>query len=333
MLLTKRVALRKCLEFQGRKMCLVSGSANLGLAEKVAGKLGLGVLDMVRQKFKCGESMVRITDLDCHIKRHDVYVFQGVDDHVNDNLIELALIQDTLGRAGASEVRVVLPYMPYSRQDKRKKMNGSCLIEPVSVGVVARMLNAGTIHGLTSVDFHSDQIELAFGNTPVTHLSAQSLLINHFRHFEGREDVVVVSPDAGRDKFCQEVADDLKLRMITMQKVRPADNEAKIISDLDSLKGKTVLMFDDMCDTGGTVRAAKAKINEAGCTAVYFAATHGILSGPGVENLREAGFEEVVFTDTVSIPDEKRVGFDALTVISVSDMLADSIIQEFRGQA
>ncbi len=295
---------------------IVSGSAHPDLAADVAAHLGVQLGKITLSTFSCGESYAR---LDESIRGDEIYVIQTIGETPNDDYMELFLIMDALKRASAAAIHVVMPHFGYARQDKK-----SAPREPISARLMADLMTAVGLDRLITVDLHADQIQ-GFFNKPVDHLTALPLFVDYFAQ-KNLRDLVVVAPDAGRAKFAKKLGDRLGAQLAIMHKTRPQHNVAEIMNIVGDVKGKTLLLVDDMVDTGGSVTSGIDALRKHGCNDdIYLATTHPVFSGPAVERLSKANFTEVVCTDTIPVPQSKR--FDSLRVLPIASLLAEAILR------
>lgn len=291
---------------------LFTGNSNPELAKNIAKHLGMELGKAIVEKFPNGEIRVEILD---SVRWEDVFVIQSTSPPANDHLMELMLLFDALRRASARSITAIIPYFGYSKQDKRKTGR-----EPVSAKVVANMLTSAGIDRLITFDLHAGQIE-AFFNIPVDNFPTVSFFCKHFKE-KGLKDLVIVSPDAGRLKTAREYASMLGCRIAVVDKYRESFKGAKAMHLLGDVEGKHALLIDDMIDTGGTIATAAAAVKEHGAKKVSICVTHALLTGPAVERLSSLGVE-VVTTDTIAIPQEKR--FENLVILSIAPLLAEVI--------
>jgi len=221
--------------------------------------------------------------------------------------------------ASAHRVIAVTPWFGYSRQDKK-----SAPREPISSRLVAHMLEAAGADRVLTMDLHAGQVQ-GFFSKPVDHMTAMFILTQYFRD-QQLEDLVVVSPDAGRVKLAKKFAEKVGAELAILNKERPAQQVAEIAYVIGDVKDKTAVIVDDIIDTAGTLRAAGETVKDEGARRVYAAATHPVLSGNAFENLAASPFERIVTTDTIPL----RAGApDNITVLSVADLLTDSIRRIF----
>lgn len=296
-----------------KEVMVFSGSASPDLAGSVAKNLGieLGKVDISR--FSNGEIYVRFQQ---SVRGGDVYLIQTLSNHVNDALMELLIMVDAAKRASADAITVVIPHYGYARQDKKTKAR-----EPIAAKLVADLLRVAGIDRLVAVDLHAGSIQ-GFFDVPVDHLTAVSALSDYFKQKQ-INDLVVVSPDVGRVKTAKKYADYLGASLAILHKVRPDHNKAEIHHVVGEVEGKAALLVDDMIDTAGTIAEAANAVKSNGATIAYAAATHPVLSGPAIERLKTAPIEEIVFTDTIPIPEEKMLG--NMKVLSLAPLIAETI--------
>src|SRR3954467_3712699 len=305
-----------------KRMMLFSGRANPELASKISGKLGVDLGGVTLKTFSNGEVYCRYEE---SIRGADVFIVQptcgnpatGI--NANDALMELLLMIDAAVGASAHRVIAVTPWYGYSRQDKKSMGR-----EPISARLVARALETAGADRVVAMDLHAGQIQ-GFFSKPVDHMTAMGMITQYFNDMQ-LDDLVVVSPDAGRVKLAKKFADKLGAELAILNKERPAQQVAEIAYVIGDVKGKTAVIIDDIVDTAGTLKVAGQSVLAAGARAVYAAATHPVLSGNAFENLAAGGFEQIVVTDTIPL----RAGApDNITVLSVADLLTDSIRRIF----
>jgi ribose-phosphate pyrophosphokinase len=309
------------LEYNKRLM-LVTGRANPGLAARIAEKLGVELGDMSLKTFSNGEVYCRFGE---SVRGADVFIVQPTcanpDEGMtaNDALMELLVMIDAAVGGSAHRVIAVTPWYGYSRQDKK-----SAPREPISSRLVARMLESAGIDRLLTMDLHSGQIQ-GFFQKPCDHMTALFMLTQYFQDL-GLEDLVVVAPDAGRVKLNQKFADKIGADLAILNKERPAQQVAEINYVIGDVAGKTAVLVDDIIDTAGTLKAAAEAVADAGARRVYAAATHGVFSGNAWENLAASRFEQIVVTDTIPLPPGAP---DNVRVLPCADLLSNSIRQIF----
>lgn len=293
---------------------LFAGSSHTKLAEEIAKELGVELSDLVISRFACGEIYAKPKH---SVRGEDVFVIQTASGNVNEDLMELFIILDSLKRSFAGRIHVVMPHYAYSRQDRVASPR-----EPISAKLVADLISTAGADHLITMKLHSDQ-EQGFFNFSVDNLDPCRLFADYF-NAKGIDDFVVVSPDAGGAKDAKKFADLIGANLAIIHKNRPKHNESEVTHVVGEVEGKTCLIFDDMIDTAGSVTAAIKALRDMGANEdVYLAATHAVFSDPATERFKAAGFREVVVTNSIPIGDEKQ--FDGLTVLSVAPLLAKII--------
>lgn len=298
-----------------RTLQIFAGRSNPELAQEIATQLKqpLGTVEIAT--FANGEIYCRFEE---SVRGSDVYVIQTHSSPVNEAIMEQCIMIDALKRASAGRITAVCPYYGYSRQDKKARSR-----EPIAARLVADMLSAAGAERVISVDLHTGQIQ-GFFDFPFDHLTALPLLADWVRN-EVPGDVVVVSPDAGRVKVTERMASMLQSDVAILYKRRSTDvrNESETLAVVGDVEGRHCILVDDMIDTAGTICGAATLLKDHGAAGVDALATHGILSGPAVDRLKNAPIERIVVTNTVPVPPERR--FDKLTVMSAAPIVAKAI--------
>jgi ribose-phosphate pyrophosphokinase len=304
-----------------KNLMLFSGRAHLELAEEVAKYLGVSITPQSAYDFANGEIFVRFDE---SVRGSDAFVIQSHCEPINKWVMEQLIMVDALKRASAKRITVIMPFYPYARQDKKHKGR-----EPISARLIADLFKTAGADRIMTVDLHTAQIQ-GFFDGPVDHLFGQNLLAEHVAERYGEEDLVVVSPDAGRTKLAEKWADQLGgVPIAFIHKTRDPLRPNEVVANrvVGDIRGKLCVVIDDMVDTGGTISKAVQQLLAEGAGGVVLAATHGVLSGPAFERLAECGAREVIFTNTLPIPEEKR--FSGMTVLSIAPLLARAIEQVF----
>ena len=291
---------------------LLAGTANRPLAEEIARVLEYPLGEVTIKKFADGEIFVRIDE---NVRGRDLFIIQSTT-APGDNIIELLLLIDAARRASAARINAVIPYFGYARQDRKDQPR-------VAIGakLVANMIAKAGADRVLSVDFHQHQIQ-GFFDIPVDHLYASPVFTRYFREKQ-LTNLVVISPDVGSAKMARGFAKRLDATMGIIDKRRPAANVAEVMNVIGEVEGRDCLLSDDMIDTAGTMAEAAVALKRLGANDIYACATHALLSGPAVDRLSNAPFKEIVVTDTVPVPREKR--FPTLTVLSVGELLGRAI--------
>lgn len=288
-------------------------TASQDLGEKIAKELGTELGKCKVSHFADGEILVEVGE---SVRGKHVYIIQSTSGPVNDNLMELLILTDALKRASAREITAVIPYYGYARQDRKAKAR-----QPITSKLVADMLTAAGVHRVVTIDLHAAQIQ-GFFNTPIDDMTALPIIGSYFKSLN-LEDVCVVSPDHGGAVRARKLANALHSEIAIIDKRRPRPNVAEVMGIIGNVEGKNCIMIDDMIDTGGTIVAGAAVLKEKGAKDVYIACSHPVFSGAAVERLQASCAKEVVVTDTIHLPEEKR--FEKLHIVSVSELLAHTI--------
>jgi ribose-phosphate pyrophosphokinase len=316
---TTRTVMRR--EYDKRLM-LVTGRANPALAAKIADKLGVELSEVNTKTFDNGEVYCRYGE---SVRGADVFIVQPTCANAsqgmttNDALMELLVMTDAAVGGSAHRVIAVTPWYGYSRQDKK-----SAPREPISARLIARMLESAGIDRILTMDLHAGQIQ-GFFQKPCDHMTALMMLTQYFADL-ALEDLVVVAPDAGRVKLNKQFAAKMGADLAILNKERPAQEVAEISYVIGNVRDKTALLVDDMITTAGTLAAAAQAVRDAGAKRIFVAATHGNFSGNAWANLAAAEFEQVVVTDTITLPPGAP---DNVVVLSCADLLTNSIRQIF----
>ena len=304
-----------------KNLMLFSGRAHPELAEQVAKHLDVTITPQSAYSFANGEIFVRFEE---SVRGCDAFVLQSHSAPINDQIMEHVIMVDALKRASAKRITVVMPFWGYARQDKKHRGR-----EPISARLIADMFLVAGADRIMTVDLHTSQIQ-GFFDGPVDHLFALPVLAGYIKRTYADHDLAVVSPDSGRVRLAERWADTLggtPLAFIHKTRDPRKPNEAVANRVVGEVRGRTCVVIDDMIDTGGTVSKTVQALLADGARDVIVAATHGVLSGPATERLSTCGAREVIFTDTLPIPDEKR--FPTMTVLSIAPLLAQAIHQVF----
>ncbi|MBI1759630.1 MAG: ribose-phosphate diphosphokinase [Actinobacteria bacterium] len=304
-----------------KSMMVFSGRAHPALAQEVSHFLGVGLTPTSLRDFPIGEIYVRYDE---SVRGCDAFVIQSFPAPVNTWVMEQLIMVDALKRGSAKRITVVMPYYPYSRQDKKHRGR-----EPISARLIADLFKTAGADRILTVDLHTAQLQ-GFFDGPVDHLFALPLLADHIEaRYAGRE-LAVVSPDAGRVRVAERWTDRLggcPLAFIHKTRDTVVPNQVVANRVVGDVEGRVCVLVDDMIDTGGTITKAADVLFDAGAEDVVVAATHGILSDPATERLKNSRISEVVLTDTLPIPDEKRL--DKYTVLSIAPLIARAIREVF----
>lgn len=303
-----------------KHLVVAAGRGHQALAHDVAKALGTDLVPVTAYDFANGEIYVRFESA----RGTDVFIIQSFEGLINQQIMEALIMLDAAKRASAKRITIVVPSYPYARQDKKHKGR-----EPISARLMADLFTTAGADRIMSVDLHASQTQ-GFFDGPVDHLVAMPTLCDYVHTKVDASNAVIVSPDAGRIKVAEQWGARLggaplafvhKTRDIT----RPNETASnRVVGDV---AGRTAVIVDDLIDTAGTIAGAVRVVKDAGAKDVIIAATHGVLSGQARERLANSGACEVILTDTVPIPEEKR--FDTLTVLSIAPVIAKAIAAVF----
>lgn len=305
-----------------KRLMLFSGRGNPALSEEIAKCLGVRLGELKLSTFANGEIYCRFGE---SIRGADVFVIQSHCDPINDRIMEQLITIDAAKRASAKRITAVVPFYGYARQDRKAEGR-----EPITARLIADLLTAAGADRVVSVDLHTQQIQ-GFFDVPVDHLTAVPLLAEYLKEQVGTDEIVVVAPDAGGGKLARRFANALTaigveepdLAFIDKRRPKGTHNQAEATEVVGDVAGRVCVLIDDMIDTAGTVASAAALLVERGATDVYVMATHGLLSGPAVDRLKNAPIREVVVTDTIPVPPDKV--WDSLRVLSIAQTVADAL--------
>ena len=307
------------MNVHGKDIKIFSGNAYPKAAEEIAKSLGLPVGKCTVGHFADGEVSVSLEE---SVRGSDVFIVQSTCNPVNDNLMELIIMIDAFKRASAGRITAVMPYYGYARQDRKAKAR-----DPISAKVVANMLEAAGADRVLTMDLHASQIQ-GFFDIPVDHLMGAPILTPYFQpivhHHE--DEYVAVSPDHGSVNRVRKFAEKLDIPLAIIDKRRPKANVSEVMNIIGDVKGKKCIILDDMVDTAGTLcNAAKALIEVGGAKSVTACATHGPLSGPAIQRIKDSVLEELVLLDTIPVSDEKKEECGKITILPVAPVFAEAI--------
>ena len=295
------------------KITVFSLSSSKKLAQDIASILGTKVGDCKVHHFADGEILCEIGE---SVRGKDVFIVQSTSNPVTENLMEILVLTDALKRASAREITAVIPYFGYARQDRKAKPR-----QPITSKLVADLLTTAGVNRVVTVDLHAAQIQ-GFFDIPVDEMQALPLLIKYFRK-KKVQDLCVVSPDHGGATRARKMSEAFDCPIAIIDKRRPKPNVAEVMGIIGNVEGKNCILIDDMIDTASTITAGVDMLKQKGAKDVYIACTHGVLSGPAIERLSTCAAKEVVITNTIEIPQEKK--FDKLVSVSVAGLLAHTI--------
>ncbi|MEU0782860.1 ribose-phosphate diphosphokinase [Streptomyces sp. NPDC006173] len=303
-----------------KKMMFFSGRAHPELAEEVAHRLGVGVVPTKAFDFANGEIYIRYQE---SARGADCFLMQSHTAPINKWIMEQLIMIDALKRASARSITVIVPFYGYARQDKKHRGR-----EPISARLIADLMKTAGADRILTVDLHTDQIQ-GFFDGPVDHLFALPILADYVGAKVDRSKLTVVSPDAGRvrvaDRWCDRL--DAPLAIVHKRRDKDVANKVTVHEVVGDVKGRVCILVDDMIDTGGTICAAADALFAHGAEDVIVTATHGVLSGPAADRLKNSKVSEFVFTDTLPTPGELEL--DKITVLSIAPTIANAVREVF----
>ena len=303
-----------------KKMLLFSGSSNQELAEKVAKELGTDLAEVDKTQFANGEIYIRLQE---SVRGADCFVMQSHSGQVNFTIMEQLLLVDALKRASAKRITAVLPFYPYSRQDKKALPR-----EPISARLVADLFISAGADRIVSIDLHTQQIQ-GFISQPFDHLTAMPLFVNYFKD-KYNEPITIISPDAGGVRRATTFAKNMEAYVGFVHKKRDPKihNEVKAFTVIGEVEDRHAILFDDIIDTGGTIAAASRALIDRGAKSVSVAVTHGIFSDESVEKLNDTPIDEIIVTDTLKQNGNiEKIG--NVKILSVSSIIATALTSIF----
>lgn len=294
------------------------GNSHPELGEKIVKYLKLKQGEIKVSRFAGGEIYARLLE---NIRGQSCVIVQTCTEKVNEDLIELFIVIDAMKRASAKTITAVIPHFGYARQDRKAASR-----EPISARLIANLLETAGADRVVTIDLHSDQIQ-GFFNIPVDTLTAMPLFEDYI-NLKDLNDIVVVAPDTGRAKVAKKLADRIGADLAILHKVRKEHHKSAVTHVVGDVKGKTVVITDDMIDTAGTMTNGVDALRKEGCNKdIYVMATHALLNGPAVERMKKANFKEVIVTNSVPIPKEKQ--FKGLTILPAEELLGEAIQRNY----
>lgn len=298
----------------GSNVKIFSGNAHPRLAYDICRYLDLPLGRSLASVFRNGETRIRIEET---VRGKDVYIVQPICGRVNDSLIELLLMIDAVARASVKTITAIIPYYGYAKQEKKSMGR-----EPIAAKLFANIYTIAGAGRIITVDLHSAAIQ-GFFDIPVDNLTFLPLLQNYFANKLENEEIVIVSPDAGGVARAKMFADNMRASLAIIFKRRNRPDHAEAIDFVGDVKGKTVVILDDMISTGGTLIEAAKLLKQHGAGKIYACATHPLLAGSAIKDIEESDIEEVVVADTVPIPIEAQRG--KFIYLSVAPLIAEAI--------
>ena len=290
-------------------------SANLDLAREIADHIGVPLGKCSVTQFSDKEIQINIDE---SIRGGDVFVIQPTSEPVNEHLMQLLIMIDALKRASANSISIVMPYYGYARQDRKSRSR-----EPITAKLIANLLETAGADRVVALDLHATQIQ-GFFDIPIDHLVAEPILSKYFQE-KNFDDLVIVSPDHGGVTRARKMADRLKAPIAIIDKRRPKPNVAEVMNIVGYVEGKTCILIDDIIDTAGTITIAANALKESGATEVYACCTHPVLSGPAIERIENSVIKELVVTNSIVLPEDKKA--KKITQLSVASLIGDAILR------
>ena len=302
----------------GKEIRVFTGNANPELAKNICSELYMSLGNASVAQFADGECSISVYE---PVRGKDVFIVQSTCKPVNDNLMELLITCDAMRRASAGRITAVIPYFGYARQDRKAKSR-----DPISAKLVANLITAAGADRVLTMDLHAAQIQ-GFFDIPVDNLMGGNLFVKHYvrRFGKGNDDVMVVSPDVGSTARARAFSMKLGVNMAIVDKRRERANQSEVMNIIGNVEGKTCILLDDIVDTAGSLCGAAKAIKEiGGAKEVFACATHGVLSGPAIERIRESHIEELLLLDTIPYPTD-RPACEKIQYLSTASVFAEAI--------
>ena len=303
---------------RGKEVKVFCANASPDFAARVCEQLYLDIGKCDVKTFADGEVSVSIEE---SVRGADVFIIQSTCKPVNNHLMELLVMIDACRRASAGRVTAVIPYFGYARQDRKTKSR-----EPISAKLVANMITAACADRVMTMDLHADQIQ-GFFDIPLDNLRGNPLFVKYYYNkfpAETHADMCVVSPDVGSVGRARMFAQKLHMGLAIVDKRRQKANQCEVMNVIGDVEGKDCILFDDMVDTAGSLCNAADALKDNGARHVYACASHGVLSGPAIERLKSSAIDEIVFLDTIPLPEAAK-GIDKIKQITATDLFAEAI--------
>jgi len=298
-----------------KNLKVLTGNSNVALAEEIVEYLGMELGSSRVGRFSDGE--INLT-IDESVRGADVFIIQSTCTPVNENLMELLIMIDAVRRASAKRITAVLPYYGYARQDRKARAR-----DPITAKLIANLIVQAGARRVLTMDLHAGQIQ-GFFDIPVDHLLGVPILAEYYKN-KNLDDVVVVSPDMGGVTRARNLAERIGAPLAIIDKRRPMPNVSEVMNLIGEVKGKNVIMVDDIIDTAGTITNGAEALLERGAKNVFACCTHAVLSGPAITRLEQSPLTELVTTNTIPLSDEKKL--DKVKVLSVAPIMGEAIIR------
>ncbi|MEI4804312.1 ribose-phosphate diphosphokinase [Bacillus sp. NPDC077411] len=308
-------------QYLNSNLKVFSLNSNKALAEQIAKHIGVELGKCSVARFSDGEIQINIEE---SIRGCDVFVIQSTSFPVNEHIMELLIMIDALKRASAKTINIVIPYYGYARQDRKARSR-----EPITAKLFANLLETAGATRVITLDLHAPQIQ-GFFDIPIDHLMGVPILSDCFEK-KGLKDIVIVSPDHGGVTRARKMADRLKAPIAIIDKRRPRPNVAEVMNIVGNIEGKTAILIDDIIDTAGTITLAANALIENGASEVYACCTHPVLSGPAIERIQNSNIKELVVTNSIVLPEEKKI--DKVQELSVAPLIGEAIIRVYEEES
>ena len=305
------------MNIHGKDIKIFAANSTVRVSEQIAECLGLPLGKSEVSTFSDGEITVSLFE---SVRGSDCFIIQSTCAPVNNNIMEMLIMIDAMKRASAARITAVIPYFGYARQDRKAKAR-----DPISAKLVADLITTAGADRLLTMDLHVPQIQ-GFFNIPVDHLLGAPVLSNYLKDRIGDnvDEYVAVSPDLGSVTRARTFATRLGCPLAIVDKRRQKANVSEVMNIIGDVRGKKVILIDDMVDTAGTLcNSAQALIDKGGATEVIACATHGVLSGPAIERLQNSCIKELILLDTIPLPPEKAI--PKITLLPVAPLFAEAI--------
>lgn len=303
------------------RMKIVAGDSNPALAKEITDYLDMDLAEVELIRFKDGELSVKICE---NVRGVDLFIIQSTSNPANDHLMQLILLIDAAMRASARRITAIIPYYGYARQDRKVEPR-----VPISAKVVANLLQAVGVNRVVTMELHSDQIQ-GFFDIPVDNLFASPKVIEYLNEIDINQPVVV-SPDTGGVVRARFLASRIQAGLAIIDKRRPKPNVSEVMNVIGEVKGKNCILVDDMVDTAGSITQAAKALKENGAKDIYCVSTHAVLSGPAVERLKGAEFKEIIFTNTIMVPEENRL--PNMKILSTASLFGEALRRIHEGES
>ena len=298
---------------QLKNIKIFTGNSNPDLAKEICDQLGIPLGEAVVEQFSDGETHVQVNE---SVRGADVYIIQPTSQPVNEYLMELLILIDSVRRASAKRITAVMPYYGYARQERKSKAR-----DPITAKLVANLVVAAGARRVLSMDLHAGAIQ-GFFDIPFDHLPAAPILAKYYKDMN-QDNFCVVSPDLGGVTRARDLANRINADFAIIEKRRPRANVAEVLNVLGDVKGKDCILVDDIIDTAGTITKGADLLKKFGANTVRACCTHPVLSGPAIERIEKSELIEVVVTNTIDLPEEKKTS--KIKVLSVAPFLAKAI--------